>query len=184
MRAARWGRDASSDEHLVGTKHGLLKCRSVRGKPPGEQRSRRETVEALGPKFNFDVEMDSGISGPPVTSRRDEGMPRATAPMEIPTVPPLVPFARRARAYSGSEPSGRKSAELLDARHVRRPVRRSHTLVSRCLGREPPNRISGGGGTWNCWRSRYTTAGPEWKFGGSRAKEIKNNLCDKQREPS
>ena len=25
-----WGRDASSDEHLVGTKHGLLKCRSVR----------------------------------------------------------------------------------------------------------------------------------------------------------
>ena len=32
-----WGRDASSDEHLVGTKHGLLKCRSVRRKPPGEQ---------------------------------------------------------------------------------------------------------------------------------------------------
>ena len=31
-----WGRDASSDEHLVGTKHGLLKCRSVRRKPPGE----------------------------------------------------------------------------------------------------------------------------------------------------
>ena len=27
-----WGRDASSDEHLVGTKHGLLKCRSVRRK--------------------------------------------------------------------------------------------------------------------------------------------------------
>ena len=25
-----WGRDASSDEHLVVTKHGLLKCRSVR----------------------------------------------------------------------------------------------------------------------------------------------------------
>ena len=24
-----WGRDASSDEHLVGTKHGLHKCRSV-----------------------------------------------------------------------------------------------------------------------------------------------------------
>ena len=41
-----WGRDASSDEHLVGTKFGLLKCRSVRRKPLGEQWSRRETVEA------------------------------------------------------------------------------------------------------------------------------------------
>ena len=35
-----WGRHASSDEHLVVTKHGLLKCRSVRRKPPGEQWSR------------------------------------------------------------------------------------------------------------------------------------------------
>ena len=43
-----WGRDASSDEHLVGTKHGLLKCRSVRRKLPGEQWSRRETIEARG----------------------------------------------------------------------------------------------------------------------------------------
>ena len=35
--------------------------------------------------------MDSGVSGPPVTSRPDEGMPTATAPREIPTVPPLAP---------------------------------------------------------------------------------------------
>ena len=41
-----WRRDASSDEHLVGTKHGLLKCRSVRRKPPGEQWSRREIIES------------------------------------------------------------------------------------------------------------------------------------------
>ena len=41
-----WGRGASSDEHLVETKHGLLKCRSVRRKPPGEQWGRRETIEA------------------------------------------------------------------------------------------------------------------------------------------
>ena len=86
-----WGRDASSDEHLVVTKHGLLKCRSVRRKLPGEQWSRRETIEARGTKWNFDVEMDSGISGPPLTSRPDEGMPSATAPMEIPTVPPPAP---------------------------------------------------------------------------------------------
>ena len=56
-----------------------------------EQWSRRETVEARGTKWNFDVEMDSGISGPPVASRTDEGVPTATAPMEIPTVPPAPP---------------------------------------------------------------------------------------------
>ena len=101
-----WGRDASSDEHLVGTKHGLLKCRSVRRKPPGEQWSRRETVEARGTKWNFDVEMDSGISGPPVTSRPDEGMPTATARGEIPTVPPLAPppeeYVPEIRVHSNS----------------------------------------------------------------------------------
>ena len=86
-----WGRDASSDENLVGTKHALLKCRSVRRKPPGEQWSRRETDEARGTKWNFDVEMDSGVSGPPVTSRPDEGMPTATTREEIPTVPPPAP---------------------------------------------------------------------------------------------
>ena len=56
-----WRRGASSDEHMVGTKHGLLKCRSVRRKPPGEQWSLRETVEARGTKCFFHVEMDSGI---------------------------------------------------------------------------------------------------------------------------
>ena len=86
-----WGRDASSDEHLVGTKHGLLKCRSVRRKPPGEQWSRRETIEARGTKRNFAVEMDSGMSGPPMASRPDEVMPTATALEEIPTVPPPAP---------------------------------------------------------------------------------------------
>ena len=72
----------------MGTKHGLLKCRSVRRKPPGEQWSRRETIEARGTKWNFDVEMDSGIPGPTLEPRRDEGMPTAAAPMEISTVPP------------------------------------------------------------------------------------------------
>ena len=75
----------------MGTKHGLLKCRSVRRKPLGEHWSRRETVEARGTIWNVDVEMDSGISGPLVTSRPDEGMPTATARVEIPTVPPPAP---------------------------------------------------------------------------------------------
>ena len=75
----------------MGTKHGLLKCRLVRRKPPGEQWSRRETIEARGTQWNFDVEMDSGIPGPTLEPCRDVGMPTATAPMEIPTVPPLGP---------------------------------------------------------------------------------------------
>ena len=32
--------------------------------------------------------MDSGVSGPTLEPRRGEGMPTATAPMKIPTVPP------------------------------------------------------------------------------------------------
>ena len=59
--------------------------------PLTEQWSRRETIEARGTKWNFDVEMDSGIPGPTLEPRRDEGMPTATAPMEIPTVPPPAP---------------------------------------------------------------------------------------------
>ena len=86
-----WRRDASSDEHLVGTKFGVLKCRTVRSKPPGEQWSRRETVEARGTKWNFDVGTDTGIPGPPLESRRDEEIPSVTAQRETPMVPPPVP---------------------------------------------------------------------------------------------
>ena len=66
----------------------FAKCRSVRRKAPGEQWSRREMIEARGTKWNFDVEMDSGVPGPTLEPRRDEGMPTATGSMEIPTVPP------------------------------------------------------------------------------------------------
>ena len=62
--------------------------------------------EARGTKWNFDVEMDSGIPGPPLESRRDEGMPTATAPMEIPTVPPPAPppeeYVPEIRVHSNS----------------------------------------------------------------------------------
>ena len=72
-----WGRDASSDEHLVGTKHVLLKCGSVRRERPGEQWSRRETIEARGTQWNFDVEMDSGIGN--ADSYRNDGNSRSTS---------------------------------------------------------------------------------------------------------
>ena len=69
---------------------GLLKCRSVRGKLPGEQWSRRGTLEARGTKWNFDVEMDTGIPGPPLESRRDEGTRTATATATAPDPPPQL----------------------------------------------------------------------------------------------
>ena len=66
-------------------------------KLPGEQWSRRETVEARGTKWNFDVEMDSGIPGPLVASRPDEGMSTVTTPMEIPTEEDKNNFCDRQR---------------------------------------------------------------------------------------
>ena len=69
----------------------LLKCRSVRRKLPGEQWSRRETVEARGTKRNFDVEMYCGISGPPLESRRDEGAATAQATATTAQEPPPQP---------------------------------------------------------------------------------------------
>ena len=60
-------------------------------KPHGEQWTRHETIEARGTKWNFNVEMDSGAPGRTLERRRDEGMPTATAPMEIPTVPRPAP---------------------------------------------------------------------------------------------
>ena len=62
-----WGRDASSDEHLVVTKFVFLKCRSVRRKPPGEQWSRRETLDARGTTWIFDVEMEFQRAGSETT---------------------------------------------------------------------------------------------------------------------
>ena len=55
-----------------------------------------------GTKWNFDVEMDSGIPGPTLEPRRDEGMPTATAPMEIPTVPSTCTSARKTRIRDAS----------------------------------------------------------------------------------
>ena len=50
--------------------------------------------------------MDSGIPGRPLESRRDEGMPTATAPREIPTVTPPAPpqeeYVPEVRVHSNS----------------------------------------------------------------------------------
>ena len=43
------------------TKHEFFKCRLVRRKRSREQWSRRETIEARVTKWNFDVEMDTGV---------------------------------------------------------------------------------------------------------------------------
>ena len=48
------------------------------------------------------MEMDSGISGPTLESRQDEGMPTATAPMEIPAVPPPEEHEPEIRIHSNS----------------------------------------------------------------------------------
>ena len=64
----------------------------------------------------------------------NEGMPTATAPMEIPIVPPPAPppeeHVPEMRKHLGSGLSGQKSADLPDARHARPLVQGSHTPVN------------------------------------------------------
>ena len=113
----------------MGTKHGVLKFRSVRSQPPGEQWSRRETIEARGTKWNYDVEMDSGIPGPTLEPLRDVGMPTATAPMEIPTVPPPAPpperhvFEMQVRSNSGGGDVAAKTKMVICAPSYMNPVK-------------------------------------------------------------
>ena len=57
--------------------------------------------------MNFDVEMDSGMPEPTLETRRDERMPTATAPMEIPTVlPPAPPPEKHVFEMQGHSNSG------------------------------------------------------------------------------
>ena len=135
-----WERDASSDEHLVVTKHGLLKCRSVRRKPLESSgidvtRSKLEgrsgiltwtwTLEYLD-HLSLHVQMKG------CQQQRHEGnFPRHIHLHLLQTVTcPRCENKGCTRKHSGSEPSGQKSAELLDARHARLPVQGSHTLAN------------------------------------------------------
>ena len=120
-----WDRNASFDEHLVRTKHGLLSRRSVRREPFGEQGTRRETNEARGRKWNIDVEMDSGVSVPTLTPRRDVTMPTTTAPMELPTALPLAPppeeHVPEMRVHSnsgGGEVAAKKDMMIFDTAYA------------------------------------------------------------------
>ena len=139
-----WGRDASSDEHLVGTKHGLLKCRSVRRKPPGEQWSRRETVEARGTKWNFDVEwtleyLDRLWNHVEMKEQQRQQQQHRKLRHNL-TVMNLRRVEKECtRRHSG--PSGQKSAELLVARHGGLPVPGSHTLVNAKRTKMPGTRV-------------------------------------------
>ena len=72
----------------MGTKFGVLKCRSGRRKHPEKQWSSRETVEARDTKWNFDIGVDAVIPFTSMESRRDEEMPSATTQQETPMVPP------------------------------------------------------------------------------------------------
>ena len=67
-----WRRDAVSDEHLLGTKHGLLMCRSTRRKSPGEQWSRRETEVARPSKWCFETLVEEHDAARPSLRNRSE----------------------------------------------------------------------------------------------------------------
>ena len=148
-----WGRDASSDEHLVGTKHGLLKCRSVRRKPPGEQWSRRETVEALEGRngvlmwkwtlgYLDHLWLHVQMKGCRQQRHRERFPQYLRLHLRQKSTCLKCEVKECTRKHSGSEPSGQKSAELLDAWHARRPVRRRPTLVNASRIKMPGTRAA------------------------------------------
>ena len=109
------------------TKHDLFKCRLVRRKPSGEQWSHRETIEARVTKWNFDVEMDTGVPG---HKRRFQRYLHLPLRHNMTVMYPKCENKECTRRNSGPELSGQKSAQLLDAQHARLPVQGSHTLVN------------------------------------------------------
>ena len=136
-----WGRNmvcASADQFA----ENLLESRGADVK-----RSRLEGRNGI-----FDVEMDSGISGPLVASRPEEGMSTATTQGKFPqyfhqhlrhkSTCLKCEVKECTRKHSGSEPSGQKSAELLDALHARLPVRGCHTLVNASRVKMPRTRAA------------------------------------------
>ena len=164
-----WRRDALSDEHLVGTKFVLLKCRSVRRKPT-EQWNCRETGEARATKWNFDVELDTGCSS---TAGRFQQYLHLRLRLIMTVKNPRCVDKECTEKHSGSELSGLTSAELLDALHAGLPVWRSHTFANakrlKMLGRKVDEE-----------QQRRTTTGPEFKFGGSRAEKIETYHRDRR----
>ena len=155
-----------------------------------------KTIEARGTKWNFDVEMDSGTPGPTVEPRRDEGMPTATAPMEIPTVPPLAPppeeyvpemggqgvhaKAIRIRAFwseigrtpgcPACETPGVGNHTRVNARRIKMPGKISRRTASAEEARRG-----------NVGDPDTRSLDPSSSSTDPNPKEIKNNLCDRQR---
>ena len=140
--------------------------------------------------------MDSGVSGPPVASRPDEGMSTATTQRDIPTLPPPAPppevhvpkceHRECTRKHSGSEHSGQNSGELLDARHARLPVWGSHILVNasriKMPGKIAAEQHQRRSRNVELLEIRTHDRWTEFEFNRSRAEEDKNNLCDRKRE--
>ena len=91
------------------------------------------------------------------------------------------------RKHSGSELSGQKSAEVLDALHARLPVQGSHTLANADRIKMPGTRAA----KQHQWRRRNVELlqiqtrplDPSGSSTVSVAEEDKNDLCDRQQEP-
>ena len=145
------------------TKYGLLKCRSVRRKHPGEQWSLRETVEARGTKWNFDVEMDSWLH---VTMKRcrqrwhGEKFPQYLHlhPSPEEHVPEMrgqgvYTKALKIRAF-WSEIGRTPGCPACETPGPGKYHTRECKTYQDAWGREPPSSISGGGETRNCLEIR------------------------------
>ena len=172
---------------LVATEFGLHMCGSVRGKQPGEQWIGRETGEAHGTTWNFDVEMDTGVPAP--LWNHDDRMIfqqyfhlhhlRHHTTVKNPGCVDKV----CTRKHSGSELSGPKSAELRNALCETPSLEKSHTRECKTFrdaweeSRRTATAEEVGRGVA---MDSDTTSGPEFEFNGSRSEKF--DTC--HREPS
>ena len=150
-----WGRDASSDEHLVWrTKHGLLKCRSVCRKPLLEssgadvKRSKLEgRNEILMRKWTLEYldHLWLHVQMKGCRQQRHKGRFPQYLRLHLCQKSPCLKCEVKecTRKHPRSEPSGQKSAELLDARACETPGSgKSHTLVNASRVKKPGTRAT------------------------------------------
>ena len=180
-----WGRDASSDEQLVETKHGLLISADqfaenlLESSAAGVKRSRLEgrngilmwkwTLEYLDHLW-LHVQMKR------CRQRRHRGKFQQYLHLHFPQKSTCLKCEVKecTRMHSLSELCGQKSAELLDTQHVRRPVRGSHTLVNASRTKMRGTRAA---------RRRIVESLEIQIHDRWTRVEVRWNLCDSQREP-
>ena len=157
---------------------------------PGEQWSRHEMVETRGTKWwtlEHQGHLWNHVETKGCPQRQDRKRFQRFLHLhlrhKLTDMYPKCEDKECMQKHSGSELSGLKSAELLDAQHARLSVRGSHTHTRECKTFQDAwedSRRTASPEEANCCGSRCTTTGLEFEFNGSRAEEDENDHCGRR----